>query len=97
MSGALTLLLTIIAQIAGSAGATTIASIITALTNILPFLIQEVQQVVPLVQNIIAALKGNSEITPEQLGQLTTLEETYDADFEAAVAAYGPADPVPPA
>lgn len=89
MSAAITLLLEVIAQIAGTAGASTIASIITALSNILPFLIEEAEQVVPLVKNIIDALKGNGNITPEQQDQLTELETTYDADFEAAVAAYG--------
>ena len=96
MTAAITLLLSVIASIAGTAGAPTIATIITALTNILPFLIQEVTAVVPLVKNIIAALKGNDQITQDQLDQLTALEATYDADFEAAAAAYG--DPnAPPA
>ena len=91
MTATITLLLTVLAQLATTAGQAQIANIINALENILPFLIQEIQQVVPLVKNIIAALKDNTSITQDQLDQLTALETQYDADFEAAVAAYGAA------
>lgn len=89
MTATITLLLTVLAQLATTAGQTQIANIINALENILPFLIQEIQQVVPLVKNIIDALKGNSDITQDQLDALTALETQYDSDFEAAAAAYG--------
>lgn len=89
MTATITLLLTVLAQLATTAGQAQIANIINALTNIIPFLIEELQQVVPLIKNIIAALKGNGEITQDQLDQLTALEAQYDADFEAAAAAYG--------
>lgn len=87
MSVAITALLAIIAQIAPSLGAPAIVtSIITTLENLIPFLIKEIQDAGPLVQNIIDALKGNTSITPEQLAALDALEAKIDAEFEAAAA-----------
>lgn len=87
MSGALTLLLTVIAQIVPSLSLpASITPIITTLIELIPILIKEFQEVVPIVRNIIAGLKENSVITPEQLQQLDELEAKIDAEFEAAVA-----------
>ena len=79
--------LTVISQVAGSLGTpAAITSIIDLLVKILPTLVKEVQDVAPLVQNIIDALRNNNVITPEQLDALDVLEAKADADFEAAVA-----------
>lgn len=67
--------------------ASAIGSIITTLTNIIPVIVKEVQDVVPMVKNIIAALKSNDAVTPEQLDQLATLDANCDAAFEAAATA----------
>ena len=87
MSGAIAALLTIIAQIAPSIGVPSIiTTIINTLVSIMPTIIKEVQDVAPLIQNIIDALRGNQVITPEQLKALDDLEAKYDAEFEAAAA-----------
>jgi len=87
MSGALTLLLTVLAQIAPSLHVSaSITSIITTLVELIPILVKEFQDVVPLVKNIITALRGNNAITEEQLKSLDDLEAKIDAEFEAAAA-----------
>lgn len=87
MSGIIIALLAVLAQIAPSLGVpASITAIITALEAMLPTIIKEIQDVVPLVKNIIGALKDNNEITQEQLDALDALEAKLDAEFEAAVA-----------
>ena len=87
MSNAIMLLLTVLAQIIPSlSSSTTLTNIINTLVNILPTLIKEVQDVAPLVQNIIDALRGNNVITADQLAALDALEAKADAEFEAAAA-----------
>jgi len=87
MSNAVLLLLQVVAQIIPAlSNSATLTSIINALVALLPTLIKEFQDVAPLVQNIIDALRGNSVITPEQLAALDELETKYDAEFEAAAA-----------
>ena len=87
MNNAILLLLQVLAQIIPSlTSSATITNIINALVALLPTLIKEVQDVAPLVRNIIDALRGNSVITPEQLAALDELEAKYDAEFEAAAA-----------
>ena len=87
MSAAIIALLSVIAQIAPSLGASaTITNLIATLTGLLPTIIKEVQDVAPLIQNIIDALRNNSAVTPEQLAALDALEAKADAEFEAAAA-----------
>lgn len=87
MSAAISLLLTVLAQIAPSLSSSgTITSVIKTLVELLPVLVKEVQDVAPLVQNIINALRDNNVITPEQLAALDELEAKADAEFEAAAA-----------
>ena len=87
MSSAILLLLQVLAQIIPSlTNSATIANIITTLVNLLPTLVKEVQDVAPLIQNIIDALRNNNVITPEQLAALDELEAKADAEFEAAAA-----------
>ena len=88
MSSAIIALLTIIAQIAPSLGATsTITAIINALITIIPTVVKEVEDVVPIIKNIIAALQSNATTTPDQMAQLTTLDAQCDAAFEEAATA----------
>lgn len=87
MSAAIIALLSVIAQIATSAGVAQIASIVTTLEAIIPVLIKEYQDVAPMIKNIIDALKGNVAITPEQVTQLETMDAQVDQEFEAAAAA----------
>lgn len=87
MTSAITLLLTLIAQIAPSLGASSsIQLIINSLVELLPVIIKEIQDAAPLVKNIIGALRNNTEITQQQLDDLDALEAKADAEFEAAAA-----------
>lgn len=65
----------------------TIQNIISALITLIPLAAKEYQDVLPMIRNIVAALKGNSEVTPEQLDQLDEMEAQLDAAFDAAAQA----------
>ena len=91
MSGAIVALLAIIAQIAPSIGIpSVVVSIITMLENIVPIAVKEIQDAVPIIKNIIEALRNNDAVTEDQWNQLDALETRIDAEFEAAVAQPGP-------
>jgi hypothetical protein len=93
MTAAITAILGLIEQllpaILSSANVSLVDSIISALTSMLPFIIQEVQALLPPVKNIIAALSANPATTADQLTQLQALDAQVDAAFEAAA---GPTD-----
>jgi hypothetical protein len=72
--------------ITSSANANMIDSIITALSEMVPFIINEIQSLVGPVQNIIAALSANPATTAAQLAQLQALDVQLDAAFDAAAA-----------
>lgn len=72
--------------ITSTASASTITAIITALTNMLPFIIQEVEALVGPVKNIISALSANPATTAAQLASLQTLDAQVDAAFDTAFA-----------
>lgn len=76
-------------SITSTATAATIGPIITALTNMLPFIIQEVEALVTPVKNIIAALSANPATTAAQLTSLQSLDKQVDDAFDAAA---GPTD-----
>ena len=87
MSAILLLVLTAISQIASALGTpTAITAVIDMLVKILPTLVKEAQDVAPLIQNIIDALRNNKVITQDQLDALDNIEAKADADFEAAAA-----------
>ena len=97
MSAAIIALLTIIGEIAPSLGTPSIiTSIISALTQIIPVITQEIADVGPIIKNIIAALQGNGTITADQQAQLTALDAQVDAAFEAAATAAQAEDAAPP-
>lgn len=99
MSGIVTVLITLLGKLVPAIGANAdlITTIITALEQIVPVLVQEYKDLVPIVQNIIAALKGADGITPDQWAALDTLEKQIDAEFEQAATDEGIADPSAPA
>lgn len=83
----LTTILTLLAQIAGvTAETSTITSIINALVSLIPVLVKEYEDLVPIVKNIIAALSVNSATTADQLKTLQDLDAKVDSDFESAAA-----------
>jgi hypothetical protein len=84
ISAILALLEQLLPAITSAGNATLIDTIITALTNMLPFIIQEVELLVTPVKNIIAALSANPATTASQLAQLQQLDSQVDAAFEAA-------------
>jgi hypothetical protein len=71
---------------AGANGAL-IEKIIEALVALIPIIVQEYKDLVPIVKNIIVAAKGDPATTIEQLNSLDAMETQLDADYEAAAAA----------
>lgn len=84
MQAVLTAILGLLAQIAPSATTTVIAKIVDALTALIPVVISTYKALLPIVQNVIQVLKGNGEVTPEQLAELDRMEAQIDAEFDAA-------------
>jgi hypothetical protein len=87
---ALTLILQLIEDVNNNT--TAIGKIIAWLEQIVPLIITEVKTVLPMVQNVIDALKNSDAITPEQFDALDKLEAQTDAAFEAAAKASGAPD-----
>jgi phage-related protein len=90
MSAAISAILALIEEllpvVTSASNASLIASILNALTAMLPFIIQEVEALITPVKNIIAALSANPATTAAQLTTLQTLDASVDAAFEAATA-----------
>ncbi len=86
MNAIIPVLITLLGKIVPAIGANSdlINTIVTALEQIVPVLIQEAKDLVPEVQNIIAALKGTDGITTDQWNQLDALEQQIDAEFDSA-------------
>ena len=85
MSALIPIILSLLETILPSIGTSSvIAKVIETLIQIVPIIVQEVRDLLPMVKNIIAALKDNSAITADQMTQLETLDAQCDADFEAA-------------
>lgn len=97
MTAAITAVLAMIEQllplVLSSAESATIASIIDALTKMLPFIIQEVEALYQPVKNIIAALSANASTTADQLATLQQLDAQVDTAFEAIAAQVDPDAP----
>jgi hypothetical protein len=88
MSAILTTILSLItALVPMGTNAALIEKIIGALITIIPVVVREYQDLVPIVRNIIAALKADPSTTADQLNQLQQMEVQWDAEFEAAAAA----------
>lgn len=87
MSSIISLVMSLILKVAPGATTEIIAQIVPILVQLVPILVQEYKDLLPVVQNIIAALKDNSEITQEQWDALDALNQQYDAEFLAALQA----------
>ena len=86
ISSVLAMIESLLPAITSTANTSTITLIINALTNMLPFIIEEVQSLVTPVKNIIAALSATPATTATQLVTLQSLDAQVDAAFEAAAA-----------
>lgn len=90
MTAAISAILALIEQliplITSAGNVSLIDSVISALTSMLPFIIQEVEALVTPVKNIIAALSASPATTATQLAQLQALDVQVDAAFDAAAA-----------
>lgn len=105
MSGTLTLLVSLIANIvtqvlpslASSQTTALVTNIINLLEKILPDVITAGQELATTVQNVIVALKGTDGITPEQWAQLDSFEKQIDDEFDQAASDEGfPPSPASP-
>lgn len=90
MSAILTTLLSLIEQflpaIAGG-NASAIQSVIKVLVQLIPVLTQEYEDLRPIIQNIIDALRDDPATTGKQLETLDELDAKVDAAFEEAATA----------
>jgi hypothetical protein len=77
----------IAALLPAGANAALIEKIIEALVALIPIIVQEYKDLVPIVQNIIVAVKGDPATTEAQLDALDAMEAQLDADYESAAAA----------
>ena len=80
--------LSLIAMLLPAGGnAALVEKIIEALTALYPIVVREYQDLLPIVKNIITALKSDPSTTAAQLDALDKMEAQLDADFEAAATA----------
>jgi hypothetical protein len=79
--------LALLARIAPDATTSVIADVINLLAALIPVLVKEYQDMLPIVQNVITVLQQNGDITEEQWNALDAMSTQYDADFKAALAA----------
>lgn len=89
MNTILTSLLSLVGNLVPIAGGSTstVGMIIKTLTEVVPLVIKEYQDVAPFVKNIIAALKNDPAATQKQLDQLDALNKQVDDAFDAAAKA----------
>jgi hypothetical protein len=85
-------ILSLIPQITDSKG---VNQVVATLLQIVPYAVKEAQQLLPMIQNIIAALSAKDGVTADQLAALKALDAQVDAAFEAAVTAYLANHPAP--
>lgn len=86
MTQIITVLLALVQQIAPGATTDLIATIIEDLIQIVPVVIKEAQDLLPVIKNIIAALQSNPASVSDQLDALDQLDAQVDAAFDAAAA-----------
>lgn len=67
---------------------TAVQNVLTALDVLIPVIIKEYNDLLPMVKNIITALKSSDALTDQQLADAEAQDAKVDAAFEAAVAAY---------
>ena len=66
-----------------SATVSLVTNIISALTSLLPYIIDEITTVYTAVKNIIDQLKNSGAPTPDQLAALQSLDAQVDAAWDA--------------
>jgi hypothetical protein len=89
MENALELILSLVGSVAGSQ----VDKIITTIEGWLPIITNEASQLLPLVTNILSTLKGNANLTAQQITAIDALNTQADAAFDAAAAAAQAATP----
>lgn len=97
-SGVILAVLSIIEQFipllgTSSATVTMINNIINALTQLLPYIINEVSTVYTAVKNIISLLQNTGTMTADQVTALQTLDAQVDAGWAAVQAKIDPDNP----
>lgn len=65
---------------------TAIQKVINVLAVGVPAAIKTARESIPEVKRTIESLRGNANITAEQLEELDAIEASYDANYEAASA-----------
>lgn len=73
-----------------SATVTMIGSIVSALTQLMPYIVNEISTVYTAVKNIIAQLQNSGAPTADQLAALQSLDAQVDAAWTTAQAAIDP-------
>jgi hypothetical protein len=87
MQAIITPLLALLTTLAPGATTQIIAQVIGILTALIPVLIQEYKDLLPIVQNIITVLQQSDDITVDQWNALDAMSTQYDTDFQTALAA----------
>lgn len=75
-------LLAILNLIVPNATGTLIVKIIDGLLTLIPFVVKEAKDLAPVVRNIIDQLKGNGDVSTEQLNQLDAMNSELDKAFD---------------
>lgn len=85
MNAVLTLISVLLPALGGNAAL--VEKIIAALVALYPIIKQEYTDLLPIVKNIVLALKADPSTTAAQLDDLDKMETQIDADYEMAAAA----------
>lgn len=86
MTPIITAVITLLGQLVPLIGGNSvlIANIVSTLIALIPAITEEVQTLIPMVKNIIAALQADPTTTAAQLATLVTLDAQCDSAFEQA-------------
>lgn len=86
--------LSMLAPLIGAPGVA-VAPILAGVAQLIPVVAAEASDLLPEIQNILAAMRGNEAVTAADLDNLSAMLDQATADFEAAATAAG--DPAPSA
>lgn len=98
LSGAVLAVLTVIEQflpLLGTSSATTsiISNVINALTQLMPYIVNEVSTVYTSVKNILSLLNDQGDITADQQAALDALQGQVDAAWDNVQSQIDPDNP----
>lgn len=82
----LSLIQSLLPALGSAGGASLVERIVATLLQLIPVLIKEYADLLPIVKNIITALKGDESTTAAQFEVLEQLDAQVDEAFEAAAA-----------